>query len=158
MTPDSPLPDEQRAAMAVAPRAAMVAVMSAADSSRVGLAKEALAAKKVIEAGETSDNPLVADACKVNVETGLAGLDAATIREHALIRLYDASKILDELPVDDAAGFRAWVMECCDSVANAAKSGGGGLFRKKGAEAVTEAERVRIGEVSESLAGRPPAE
>jgi hypothetical protein len=156
MTPESNLPDEQRAALALAPRVAMVAVMSAADSSRAGLVKEALASKKAIKAGETSENPLVADACNVNIETELSGLDAATIREHALIRLYDASKILDELPADDAEDFRAWVMECCDAVANAAKSGGKGLFGKKDAEEVTDAERVRIGEVSESLAGRPP--
>jgi hypothetical protein len=139
-----------------------MAVTLADPSGLIGLTKEGLASgsalvaaksdpkanaliKSVVSDFETSEGRAAA---RGMVKSKLAGKQASEMKGIILEALGQSAALVDTKAPDDAAGFKAWLRQMSEQVANAASEGG---FMGFGGVRVSEAEKATLEEISEAL-------
>jgi hypothetical protein len=79
---------------------------------------------------------------------GFGGLKPADVVQHSLTNLREVSAILNAKAPDDAAGFKAWLRDISQRVAEASKEGS---FLGVGGVQVSEAEKATLADISKAL-------
>ena len=139
-----------------------MAVTLADPSGLIGLTKEGLASGSALVAAKTDPNTsafiksVVSDfetsegraAARGVIKSKLAGKQAAEMKGIVLEALGQAAALLDAKAPDDAAGFKAWLRDISERVANAAGEGG---FLGFGGVQVSDAEKATLGEIAKAL-------
>ena len=126
---------EEWADIRKSPVMASVAVVAASPSGPVGVLKEMFAMGKFIADTKlkTGSNALVDAlvgemASREGMEQAkpneLKGMSAEQARTHAVAALRTVAALVDRKAPDDAAGFKVWLQDVAQRVANAAKEGG----------------------------------
>jgi hypothetical protein len=162
MTTQADFTEEEWIKLYRAPLVAGMGVSLADIGGPIEMSKESLAAIK------TAVTPTEEQGLLVDLSTGLkvvldqkqnpmsdlkpeSGTDP---REMILNELREANRIVSEkATVEEATGYRAWVLQSAKNAADAAKEGG---FFGIGAEQVSEGERQVLAKLEEVFAG-PPA-
>ena len=161
MTTKADYTDEEWAALTHAPLVAGFAVSLADPGGPIELTKETMATLRAVGAPPGDDELVIAVSQDIlaharehhNVAKEL-GLKAATAREQIAEQLRTTSKILSaKATPEEAATFRAWLMEAAQKSAEAAKEGG---FLGIGAVRVSEGEQAMLAKMREIL-GLDPA-
>jgi hypothetical protein len=160
-------PEEWQAIMQ-APMQAAIVVMLASPSGPIGVIQETVAVSRMLAA--TMQTPgsnalLNAMAAELKDEEGRkiaapprpeAGADLAVYKANALEGVKRAAAIVSaKAPADEAAGFRAWLVQAASAVAQAAREGG---FLGIGGTQVTPEERAAVAEVATALGVDAPAQ
>ena len=139
-----------------------MAVTLADPSGPIGLTKEGLASGGALVAAKADPNAnaliksVVSDfetsegraAARGVIKSKLAGKQAAEMKGIVLAALGQAAALLDAKAPDDAAGFKAWLRDISERVANAAGEGG---FLGFGGVQVSDAEKATLGEIANAL-------
>lgn len=138
------------------------AVTLADPSGLIGLTKEGLASGSALVAAKTDPNAnaliksVVSDfetsegraAARGMIQSKLAGKQASEMKGIILEALAQSAALLDTKAPDDAAGFKVWLAQIGERVANAASEGG---FMGFGGVKVSDAEKATLGEISKAL-------
>jgi hypothetical protein len=139
-----------------------MAVTLADPSGLIGLTKEGLASgsalvaaksdpkanaliKSVVSDFETSEGR---SAARGLVQSKLAGKQASEMKDIILSALAQSAALVDTKASDDAAGFKAWLRQISERVANASSEGG---FMGFGGVKVSDAEKATLDEISKAL-------
>ena len=139
-----------------------MAVTLADPSGLIGMAKEGLASgsallaakndpqanaliKSVVSGFETSEGR---SAARGVIKDRLAGKKVSEMKAAILEALGQAAALVDSKAPDDAAGFKAWLRQISERVANAASEGG---FMGFGGVQVSDAEKATLDEISKAL-------
>lgn len=139
-----------------------IAVTAAEPSGLWGLLKESFAGGSAVARArvDPASNPLikalVADfgtaegrkAARDDLNQKLAGSKPAEIKAKCIETLRQAATIVDAKAPDDAAGFKGWLRQISQQVAEAATEGG---FLGIGGVQVSEAEKATLTEISSAL-------
>jgi hypothetical protein len=126
---------EEWAQIRRSPVMASVAIVAASPSGPVGVIKEMFAMGKLIAETKvkTGSNglvdALVADiASREGMEQAkpneIKGMSAAQARTHAVDELKNVAALVDKKAPGDATGFKTWIQDVANRVANASKEGG----------------------------------
>jgi hypothetical protein len=139
-----------------------MAVTLADPSGLIGMAKEGLASgsalvaaksdpqanaliKSVVSDFETSEGRTAA---RSMLQGKLAGKNASEMKQTILEALAQSGTLLDTKAPDDAAGFKTWLRQISERVANASSEGG---FLGFGGVQVSDAEKATLDEISKAL-------
>lgn len=139
-----------------------MAVTLADPSGLIGMAKEGLASGSALVAAKTDPNAnaliksAVSDfetsegraAARAAIKAALAGKQPTEIKGDLLRTLSQTAALLDAKAPDDAAGFKAWLRDISERVANASSEGG---FLGFGGVQVSDAEKASLDEISSAL-------
>lgn len=138
-----------------------MAVTLADPSGLIGMIQEGMASgRSLIDAKSDTGNSLisavVADygtsegrtAARESAKAALSGKTAAEMKPAVLAALAEVGQLVDRKAPQDAAGFKQWLSQVSDRVANAAKEGG---FLGFGGVRVSDAEKASLVEVSKAL-------
>ncbi len=139
-----------------------MAVTLADPSGLIGLTKEGLASGGALVAAKTDPKAnaliksVVSDfetsegrsAARSMVQGKLAGKQASEMKGIILAALAESAVLVDTKALDDAAGFKAWLRQISERVANAASEGG---FMGFGGVKVSDAEKATLEEISKAL-------
>ena len=87
-------------------------------------------------------------AVQESLRKGFAGLKPADVVQQSLTNLREVAAILDAKAPDDAAGFKAWLRDISQRVAEASKEGS---FLGVGGVQVSDAEKVTLADISKAL-------
>ena len=143
-----------------------LAVSAAEPIGLWGLLKESFASDRALFAASTNpdSNELikaVADdlttregqnASRQDLQARLTGSTAADTKATAITALQAVGALLDTKAVDDAAAFKAWLLQVGEQVAAASRKGG---FLGFGGVEVSEAEQMTLAEISTALGLSP---
>lgn len=146
-----------------APMIAGIAVTAAEPGGLWGAVKESLAVAGAIGKAKTEggQNALIdeivaaygtsegRDQARGVLKAEAAGKKPAEIVETAVVELTEVSKIVAAKAPDDAAGFKAWLGELANKVAEAGTEGG---FLGFGGEKVSAAEKATLDRIASALA------
>jgi hypothetical protein len=139
-----------------------IAVSAAAPSGLWGMLRESLASGSALARAkmDVASNPLIA-AIVADFETSegrsitreglgekLKAAKPADMKSICVEGLRQAGAVVDAKAPGDAAAFKGWLRQISQNVAEAAKEGG---FLGFGGEAVSEAEKATLAEVSSAL-------
>ena len=139
-----------------------MAVTLADPSGLIGMTKEGLASgsalvaakadpdanaliKSVVSDFETSEGRAAA---RGMIQGELAGKTPSEMKQAILEALAQSATLLDTNAPDDAAGFKAWLRQISERVANASSEGG---FMGFGGVQVSDAEKATLDEISKAL-------
>ena len=139
-----------------------MAVTLADPSGLIGMAKEGLASGSALLAAKTDPKAnaliksVVSDfetsegrtAARGLIKSKLAGKQAAEMKGTILETLSQTAALVDAKAPDDAAGFKAWLAQISERVANASSEGG---FLGFGGVQVSDAEKATLEEISKAL-------
>jgi hypothetical protein len=139
-----------------------MAVTLADPSGLIGMAKEGFASGSALLAAKTDPKAnaliksVVSDfetsegraAARDMIKSKVAGKQAAEMKAAILEALGQSAALVDAKAPDDAAGFKAWLGQISERVANAASEGG---FLGFGGVRVSDAEKATLEEVSKAL-------
>ena len=153
---------EEWARIVTSPMVAGMAITAADPSGLWGLLQEAFAGgRSLLEAKENNAaNPLARAAAEdiTNAETRIAardrmqaqfkGAQPGEIKSKAIEELRSIAALVDVKAPNDASGFKAWLQEVAQKVADAGNEGG---FLGFGGVAVSDAERATLAEISAAL-------
>ncbi|WP_046862407.1 hypothetical protein [Microvirga massiliensis] len=153
---------EEWARVVASPMVAGMAITAADPSGLWGLLKETMSSGwALLEAKqEAGANPLakaVADdittsetrtAARDSVQAQFKGVQLAEFKGKAIEELRAVAALVDAKAPEDAAGFKAWLREVAQKVAEAGTEGG---FLGFGGVAVSDAERATLAEISSAL-------
>jgi hypothetical protein len=150
---------EEWAQIRKSPIMASVAVVAASPSGPLGVIKEMLAMGRLIAETKlkSGSNPLVdslvadiasPDGMEQAKPDELKGMSAAQARRHAVDALKAVAALVDRKAPGDAAGFKTWIQDVANRVANAAKEGG---FLGIGGTRVSADEEAALRETAAAL-------
>ncbi|GLS29266.1 hypothetical protein SAMN04488498_11367 [Mesorhizobium albiziae] len=139
-----------------------MAVTLSDPSGLIGLTKEGLASgsalvaaksdpkangliKAVVSDFETSDGR---SAARSTVQSKLAGKEASEMKGIILATLAQSAALVDTKAPDDTAGFKGWLRQISERVADASSEGG---FLGFGGVQVSDAEKATLEEISKAL-------
>ena len=139
-----------------------MAVTLADPSGLIGMTKEGLASGSALVAAKTDPNAnaliksVVSDfetsegraAARGMIQGKLAGKKASEMKRPSWRRSAQSATLLDTKAPDDAAGFKAWLRQISERVANASSEGG---FMGFGGVQVSDAEKATLDEISTAL-------
>ncbi|MDW6020268.1 hypothetical protein SAZ10_00665 [Mesorhizobium sp. BAC0120] len=139
-----------------------MAVTLADPSGLIGMTKEGLASGSALVAAKSDPNAnaliksVVSDfetsegrsAARSAIQGKLSGKSASEMKPIILEALAQAGAIVDTKAPDDAAGFKTWLHQISDRVANASSEGG---FLGFGGVQVSDAEKATLDEISKAL-------
>ena len=139
-----------------------MAVTLADPSGLIGMTKEGLASGSALLAAKTDPKAnaliksVVSDfetsegraAARGLIKSKLAGKQASEMKGIILAELGQSAALVDAKAPDDAAGFKAWLAQISDRVANASSEGG---FLGFGGVQVSDAEKATLEEISKAL-------
>jgi hypothetical protein len=141
--------------------AGLLVTLSDLRTGPIGILKEGFApSQAIIEAGEGAANPIVASVVgniKEMAKKGerlkppfeISGKTPEQLKADVAATLQKIPAVLEgKVPVDQAAGFKSWLVTIADKVANAGKEGG---FLGFGGERVSAAESTAIKELASTL-------
>jgi hypothetical protein len=150
---------EEWAQIRKSPMMASLAVVTASPSGPVGLVKEMFAVGKLIAETKTKSGAnglveaLVTDiATREGMEQAkpveIKGMSSEQVRNHAVDALKTVAALVDRKAPGDAAGFKTWLQEVAQRVANASKEGG---FLGIGGTLVSEQEQAALKDTASAL-------
>jgi hypothetical protein len=156
MTAKADYTEEEWATLTRAPIVAGFAITLADPGGPIEIAKESLAAMKAAGAPPSDDELLVAVsqaamAQRQSRHNPVKDLDlkGSTARQQVVEELTRVNEILSaKATPEEAASFRAWLIEAAQEAANAAKEGG---FLGIGATRVSEGEEAMLSQLREIL-------
>ena len=156
MTAKADYTDEEWAALTRAPIVAGFAITIADPGGPIEITKESLAAMRAAGAPPSDDELLVAVsqaamAQRQSRQNPVKDLDlkSATARQQIVDDLKNVNAILTaKATPEEAASFRAWLIEAAQEAANAAKEGG---FLGIGATRVSEGEEAMLSQLRKIL-------
>ena len=156
MTAKADYTDEEWATLTRAPIVAGFAITLADPGGPIEISKESLAAMRAAGAPPSDDELLVAVsqaalAQRQSRHNPVKDLDlkAASARQQIVDELKRVNEILSaKATPEEAASFRAWLIEAAQEAANAAKEGG---FLGIGATRVSEGEEAMLSQLREIL-------
>jgi hypothetical protein len=101
--------------------------------------------KAILADIETSEGRTIA---KEGLKSDLTGKSAAEIKQQIIAKLARVGEIIDTKAGAEAAGFKSWLKQVAEKVADAASEGG---FLGFGGVKVTDAEKASIADVAKAL-------
>jgi hypothetical protein len=101
--------------------------------------------KAILADIETSEGRTIA---KEGLKSDLTGKSAAEIKQQIIAKLARVGEIIDTKAGAEAAGFKSWLKQVAEKVAEAASEGG---FLGFGGVKVTDAEKASIADVAKAL-------
>ena len=101
--------------------------------------------KAILADTETSEGRSIA---KEGLKSELTGKTAAELKQQVIAKLARVSEIVDTKAGADAAGFKSWLKQVAEKVAEASSEGG---FLGFGGVQVSEAEKASIAELAKAL-------
>jgi hypothetical protein len=139
-----------------------IAVTAADPSGLWGLLQESMAsAKAVVGAGRAEDSSELVKAISADLESSegrtaarekltekLRGIKPSEITAKGLEDLHEAVALVEKKSPAEAQGFKTWLLEISQSVAEAAKEGG---FLGFGGVRVSDEEKATLAQISSSL-------
>jgi hypothetical protein len=139
-----------------------MAVTLADPSGLIGMTKEGLASGSALVAAKTDPNAnaliksVVSDfetsegraAARGIIQGELAGKKPSEMKQTILAALAQSATLVDTNAPEDAAGFRAWLRQISERVANASSEGG---FMGFGGVKVSDAEKASLDDISKAL-------
>jgi hypothetical protein len=139
-----------------------LAVSMAEPSGLIGMVQEGFASAKDLAAVKNNPNAgelikaIVADletpagrtAARDGLKASLKGKSRADAKTACIATLKDASALVSAKAPQDAAGFKAWLLQISQHVAEASKEGG---FLGFGGVAVSDAEKATLAEITRAL-------
>ena len=139
-----------------------MAVTLADPSGLIGMTKEGLASGSALVAAKADPhaNDLIKSvasdfetsegraAARGMIQGELVGKKASEMKQIILQALAQSATLLDTNSPDDAAGFKAWLLQISERVANASSEGG---FLGFGGVRVSDAEKATLEEISKAL-------
>ena len=139
-----------------------MAVTLADPSGLIGMTKEGLASGSALLAAKADPNAnaliksVVADfetsegrsAARGMLQGKLAGKNPSEMKQSLLEALAQSATLVDAKAPDDSAGFKAWLQQISERVANASSEGG---FLGFGGVQVSDAEKATLDEISGAL-------
>jgi hypothetical protein len=101
--------------------------------------------KAILADIETSEGRTIA---KEGLKSDLTGTSSGELKQQIMAKLAHVGEIVDANAGAEAAGFKAWLKQVAEKVAEAASEGG---FLGFGGVKVTEAEKASIADVAKAL-------
>ncbi len=142
--------------------AAGIAVTAADPSGLWGMLKEGMASSRALLGAKTEGSPAQLataivegfersedrNAARDGLQAALKGAKPDEIKTRCIEAVRQAAAIVDAKAPADAAGFKSWLLQISQSVAEAAKEGG---FLGFGGTPVSDAEKATLDELSGAL-------